>query len=232
MIRDSFRRALYNPLVDYTNLATILAQTLAGDYTLLLQNTQIGKVDLDAFCDSVDSDSTYPPPDDSSNDGGMGVLCGDVHLHADDRTLSWAEDIVTHLTNQSSTIGEAWSKIPISCIDWPFQPKYAFSGPIGSPAPNPELPNTTPAAPLLILSTRHDHATPLRNAYALSRVHEGSAVLVQESVGHCALLASVSQCTRGVLQDYFGSGIVPTNNTVCEEDCSPSIPGSPCEGFA
>ncbi|KAH6640234.1 TAP-like protein-domain-containing protein [Chaetomium tenue] len=86
-------------------------------------------------------------------------------------------------------------------------------------------------APLLILSSRTDHVTPLANAHRLSSLHGGSAVVVQESVGHGALISAVSQCTWELVRAYFRTGAVPRNGTVCEADCRPHIPYRGCEGL-
>ncbi|EAQ85424.1 hypothetical protein CHGG_09438 [Chaetomium globosum CBS 148.51] len=89
----------------------------------------------------------------------------------------------------------------------------------------------TNQAPLLILSSRTDHVTPLANAYHLSSLHGGSAVVVQESVGHAAQMSAVSECTRELVRAYFRTGEVPRNGTVCEADCRAQIPFRGCEGM-
>jgi len=83
---------------------------------------------------------------------------------------------------------------------------------------------------MLILSARYDHATPLENAFALSRMHEGSAVVVQESVGHVALSVSTSECTAKIVREYFDTGRLPVNGTSCAADCEAGIPFKACPG--
>ncbi|KAK7458897.1 hypothetical protein VKT23_009908 [Stygiomarasmius scandens] len=45
----------------------------------------------------------------------------------------------------------------------------------------------------------------------------GSAVLVQDSPGHSSLVAS-SNCTTQYLNDYFATGQLPADGTVCQVD--------------
>ena len=71
----------------------------------------------------------------------------------------------------------------------------------------------------------------LENAYALSRLHGGSSVAVVDAVGHCALLATTSACMYGIVQEYFHTGKVPVNGTVCEAECVPHIPFKACPGL-
>lgn len=181
----------------------------------------------------VDPETPSFPPSGYAwaDDAGMGVMCGDSYALGGDRDADWAKRILDILTEQSPTVGEAWARIPLSCSGWSIAPKYAFTGPFGSPAPDAESPDDTPAAPLLILNPRYDHATPLGNALALSEMHGDSAVVIQESAGHCALMVSKSECTARIVREYFATGKVPESGKSCEADCTASIPFAPCPGF-
>ncbi len=46
-------------------------------------------------------------------------------------------------------------------------------------------------------------------------------MVIQESVGHCAVASAWSDCTNQILRDYFEFGVVPKNGTVCESKCKP-----------
>ncbi|KAM0335222.1 hypothetical protein ACHAQA_000264 [Verticillium albo-atrum] len=231
IVRDGIRQALYSPIRRFEKLAITLADTLAGNYSLLLETSLAVGYGREDVC--IEPSESYPPKNYTwDSEAGMGVLCGDSAAHAGERDLAWAKDLVEALAAQSPTAGEPWARIPLSCIGWKYRPKFAFKGPFGSDGPDPSRAGETPAAPLFILSTRYDHATPLANAEALSRRYPGSAVVIQESVGHCALIASKSACTAKYLQTYFDTGKVPANGSTCEEDCSPGIPFKPCPGFA
>ncbi|KAG7133035.1 putative hydrolase like protein [Verticillium longisporum] len=232
IVRDTIRRALYSPIKAYELLSIVLATTLAGDYSLLLQSPAVNNYERKDVC--VVPGDYYPPQNYTwDSEAGMGVLCGDSASKAGERNnVSWAESIVEQLDAQSPTAGEPWARIPLSCSGWRYRPKYAFRGPFGHLNLDLSKAEDKPAAPLLILSTRHDHATPLANAEHLSTLYPGSAVVIQESVGHCALITSRSECTAQHLRTYFDVGKVPRSGTTCEEDCSPGIPFVPCPGFA
>lgn len=234
LVRDTIRQSLYSPIMLYEPLSVTLAEALVGNYTLLLQATPAaqGSIEREDVC-TQPSESDPQPEYLWSDEAGMGVLCGDSAALAGDRNISWAEDIVAKLAAQSPTAGEPWSRIPLSCSGWEFKPKYTFTGPFGSTSnrDSNDRDNTT-SAPLLVLSNRYDHATPLANAEALSDRYPGSALLVQESYGHCALLTSKSECTAQHLRRYFDSGELPKKGATCEEDCQAAIPFKACPGFA
>lgn len=229
LVSEKLRTALYTPIASYESLASALAGALAGNFSAILSDPGVMGADLRPdVC--TETEATDPPQSyPFLNEAATGIICGDSQAQAGTRDLAWAASTTASIANQSTSIGESWARFALACADWPLAPPYAFAGPFGSPAPD----NTTntPAAPLLILSTRTDHATPLSNAYALSRLHGGSAVVVEEAVGHCALLASASQCVYGIVREYFHTGTVPANGTVCQPDCVPSIPFKDCPGL-
>jgi autophagy-related protein 17 len=236
VVSETIRQSMYTPITGFAPLAQTLADTLAGNYTRILSNPGVLPSDTRPQVCTEQTPATSPPQQYTfSTEVLWGVVCGDSQASAGTRDFAWAASAMPPLLNQSVTVGEGWARFPLGCADWPFSPAYAFRGPFGSPAPPPNTNTTTTGgsgrAPLLILSTRTDPATPLVNAFALSRRHGGSAVVVQESAGHTALLSSVSACTYGIVREYFASGTLPANGTVCEEDCAPAIPYKECPGL-
>ncbi|KAK3391194.1 TAP-like protein-domain-containing protein [Podospora didyma] len=225
VVRQAIRVTLYTPICSYANLAAALASSIfAGNHTLLLSGGN--------FCQPPPLSHTEVGSYAWAGEAAMGVFCGDSAAEAGDRdNVSFTADIVSFLTEQSPTTGEPWLRFPASCSGWSFKPPYTFRGPFGSAVGNS---SSSSSSPMLILSNRHDHATPLANAYALSQVHGGSAVVVQESFGHSALLTATSNCTAGIVREYFKSGTLPANGTVCEQnsDCEPAIPFKACPGFS
>jgi autophagy-related protein 17 len=235
LVSEKIRTGLYTPIVKYEALAHSLAAALTGNFTTILSDTSVMPFDQRAgVC--TEPPATIPPPLEAytfANEATTGILCADSLASAGTRDLAWAESVVGTLVNQSRTSGEGWAQVPLVCANWPasLAPPYAFSGPFGSPAPSDDDADNTPAAPMLILSTRTDHVTPLANAYALSRLHGGAAVVVEEAVGHCALLSATSACVNAIVREYFHTGTVPANGTVCEADCAAAIPRRDCPGL-
>ncbi|KAK3374760.1 hypothetical protein B0H63DRAFT_512819 [Podospora didyma] len=107
-----------------------------------------------------------------------GVSCGDSATSASSKDTRnnpvWAQELVSLYQTQSPT----------------FRPKYVFSGPFGSETVR-----------MLILSNRCNPATPLTNAYALSRLHGGSVVVVQDADGHCAAAVAERELHGEDIQD-------------------------------
>lgn len=229
LLGEKIRTSLYEPIAKYEPLAIALAEALKGNFSgILADNVVMGS---DLRLDVCSETPVTDPPQEYNfgNEVSRAIICGDSQASAGKRDLEWAASTVSRIANQSTSIGEAWTNIPLACADWPFTPPYTFAGPFGSQAPDNST--NTPAAPLLLLSTKTDHATPLANAYALSRLHEGASVAVVDAVGHCALLATTSTCMYGIVQAYFHTGNLPANGTVCEADCVPQIPFKACPGL-
>ncbi|EAQ90167.1 hypothetical protein CHGG_06786 [Chaetomium globosum CBS 148.51] len=229
LLSEKIRTSLYEPIPKYEPLAIALAEALAGNFSSILADETVMGIDLRSNVCTEPPASDPPQEYNFPYEAARGIICGDSQASAGKRDLAWAADIVARTVNQSSSIGEAWSNIGLACADWSIAPAYAFAGPFGSRAPDNS--SNTPAAPLLIMSTKTDHATPLANAYALSRMHGGSAVAVVDAVGHCGLLATKSTCMYGIAQEYFHTGKLPVNGTVCEPDCVPQIPFKACPGL-
>ena len=214
LVRETIRQTLYSPVCSFAPLATALAESvLAGNHTTIFASGG-------ALCTRI-VPSHVPADCPWCGEASFGILCGDSAATATHRrfNMSWARDQVETFQKQSPTVGEPWARIPLACVGWPFTPKYTFSGPFKS------------SASLLILSNRYDPATPLANAYALSRNHEGSAVVVQESYGHATVMASTSNCTAAIIRRYFDTGKLPANGTRCEAECAASIPFKGCPGI-
>lgn len=169
----------------------------------------------DSLCIDCPANPTCPAP--ASPDAQSVIVCSDGDSPADLTIPEWT-DYFLQLRNQSA-IGTPWSEVRFNCAGWTARPRYRFTGPFSTPAHDPSLAEGKPAAPLLFMSSRIDPVTPLANAYAMAARHPGSGVLVQESVGHCALGAAVSSCTEKAVRAYFENGTVPEEGTVCEEDC-------------
>lgn len=131
------------------------------------------------------------------------------------------KDYVNTLRNQSSIFGSWWSGIASRCSGWRTRPKWRFTGPFTTPPADPSLKEGVPAAPILFTSSRLDPVTPLYTAYLLSNDHPGSAVLIHETVGHCAALTAWSDCFNEAIRAYFDDGIMPENGTVCDTTCRP-----------
>ncbi|WQF84476.1 Putative peptidase S33 tripeptidyl aminopeptidase-like, alpha/Beta hydrolase [Colletotrichum destructivum] len=209
----SFKNPLYTPYREFPKLAEKLNSAIEGNYTALLEAAKAGIPRLDQAC-------SHPNASESSatfGDGGQAVLCSDGE-DSTNFTIADYQAYVSELESQSPTFAGYWSQIRLACTGWRARPKWRFAGPFTTPEHDPAGVEGKPAAPLLFMSSRLDPVTPLRNALKASAQHPGSAVVIQESVGHCAI-ATGSRCSTEIIQKYFEHGTVPTSGTVCQADC-------------
>ncbi|WP_214106590.1 alpha/beta hydrolase [Acrocarpospora catenulata] len=89
-----------------------------------------------------------------------------------------------------------------SCANWPAEP---------SPVPN-SLP-AKGSAPILVVGTLRDSATPYAQAKALARQFDSGVLLTLDGDGHTAFFQS--ECVRRQVSTYLLTGKTPRNGTVC-----------------
>lgn len=59
--------------------------------------------------------------------------------------------------------------LAMRCARWTFEPAYDFHEPFGALSPDSDLAPDAPAAPLFLLSNKHDPSTTLAQAWDVSR---------------------------------------------------------------
>ncbi|KAG5991822.1 hypothetical protein E4U52_003298 [Claviceps spartinae] len=235
-ILDLIFGQLYSPLDFFESLSSTLAQAVGGNYTQLLTELVPPMSDNDAKHDNTSHDANNDT--DSAVDAILraytwmaetfsSVACGDTP-NLGHYPLSHWQHKLQKIHERYPRLGVLIAEQTLKCAGWQSHPKDRFAGPFRSPSP-PSVPDShdddnndgRPSAPLLLLSTLYDPITPLDSARAVARSHPKSRVLVQNSVGHCTLLASPSRCTRRAMQAYMANGTMPDEGLVCEGDCVP-----------
>jgi pimeloyl-ACP methyl ester carboxylesterase len=98
----------------------------------------------------------------------------------------------------------------IPCAFWQGHDADRYTGPW----------NRRTLAPILVLNTRNDPATPLEGAYAGAAELSDARLVVTEGAGHTSMYVA-STCTERVKRDYLFSGVLPRDGTVCSRDRSP-----------
>jgi pimeloyl-ACP methyl ester carboxylesterase len=98
----------------------------------------------------------------------------------------------------------------IPCAFWPGHDVDRYTGPW----------NRRTAAPILVLNTRNDPATPLDGAYAGADELAQARVVVTEGAGHTSMYVA-STCTEAVKRSYLFTGVLPPEGTGCHRDGSP-----------
>ncbi|KAK2770980.1 cell wall anchored protein [Colletotrichum kahawae] len=210
---------IYQP-VKFELLALGLRALITGEYISFLEMLSADAPDTTCGGSAPHIEA---PPYTWYEDVAFGVVCGDAVDGVADRNLSLSDELVHIIDRQAPTTGVVWGGRVMACAGRKIRPPYAFTGPFGTPAVNFSDPET-PEAPLLIISTRFDPATPVANAFTMQEQHVGSGVVIQESAGHGVTGAGVNSCTAKIIREFFVSGKVPQNLTVCRADCVPVIP--------
>ncbi|KAG6194647.1 hypothetical protein E4U10_002713 [Claviceps purpurea] len=236
-IRLLLSTAAYKPLSSFKPLAQLLNTTMQGQGLPLLfstlESTLLGGP-LQNACPILTNDTTTPTPApavaDTGSDALTAIVCGDGE-DLTSKTLPWWQSYIDHQKNTSSVFGAYWSQIRFSCARWPFRANWIFRGPFTTPSPPSAAAAAAlttsvgaaalgAAAPLLFLSNRLDPVTPLSAARAMARRHPGAGLVVQEALGHCAIAAAYSSCTRDIVAEYFLTGRVPgEGERSCEAEC-------------
>jgi len=177
----------------------LLAKAMAGDGTALLNMLL------------PDYDGNTAPDVDLAR---LAVSCLDAprpRTRAEFPSPEMMADIALEtIKNVSSHFGSSmsWGEPDGGCEFWPVEGPERFTGPW----------NHTLNNKILIVSNTADPVTPIASGKLVhSLLAESSALLVQNSPGHCSL-ALGSICTLRAVRNYFDSGALPSEGTVCETD--------------
>jgi pimeloyl-ACP methyl ester carboxylesterase len=105
---------------------------------------------------------------------------------------------------ESPQFGAVFANELSSCAHWPV------------PADQPARPITAPgAAPILVVGTTRDPATPYTEAEALARRLSSGHLLTYDGDGHAAYLRAADDCVDTAVGRYLTSGRLPPAGTVC-----------------
>ncbi|KAF8588805.1 hypothetical protein K439DRAFT_1613302 [Ramaria rubella] len=204
--------------------------------------SHLGKLEIEAWAAILEQDTSSPPNNsveifssssprsqvqglkprqnsnssDSTIDPTVQALVTDVVITCVDsidqqevQTKRVFEELV-HVTHDLSRMfGEVLVQTGhFFCHRFPARAVERFTGPF-----NHKLAN-----PIIVIGNKADPATPLANAQKVAQALGDSArLLVQNSLGHSSL-AENSDCTQGIIRDYFLHGILPKNGQVCQTD--------------
>ena len=120
-----------------------------------------------------------------------------------DTDLAHMQAEAKRIAQVAPVMGPFFSYGGIACWDWPFKPTRA-------PAPV----TATGSAPILVVGTTNDPATPYQESVNLSRELENGHLVTWEGSGHTAYGRSNS-CVTNTVDDYFVKGTVPQSDPHC-----------------
>ncbi|KAH9859135.1 alpha/beta-hydrolase [Lenzites betulinus] len=196
--------AAYNPLQAFGLVADTMLALERGNATALVELAP-------KIVDPTECKCKLPEPTLTENEAVFAIACGDGDSNPYDPADY--EAFYKSLAEDSSLGAPLWAHIHLECSQWKIRAKARYTGPI-------EAANTS--HPLLVVSPRWDPVCPLSDAKRVQARYGGSALLVQNSYGHCSLSAP-SLCTAKHIQAYMVNGTLPSPGTVCEVDELPFV---------
>lgn len=143
------------------------------------------------------SDGSYA---DNSTEAFMAVNCMDYSYNADPTLM---REQAAEITAEAPVIGAYMSYGDIGCANWP----YTFQGERG------EI-HAAGSAPILVIGTTNDPATPYVWAEALAKQLEGGHLVTYNGEGHTAYNKS-NDCIANTVDDYLIDGKVPASDPMC-----------------
>ncbi|KZT10492.1 uncharacterized protein LAESUDRAFT_645131 [Laetiporus sulphureus 93-53] len=194
----------YKPIVFSPYLADLLVAAERKNQTALA--TLVHK-ELPGFrCDCKQT-----PFWEATNSAFMAVGCGDgdpVEYNPETHRQNFAG-----MYEMAPTAAPFWDWHHLRCTEWRVRPKWRYTGLLAAKGT---------AHPMLLISPLYDTVCPLAHAQDVHTRYAGSALLVQDSYGHCSTSAP-SLCTAKYLQAYLQNGTLPEEGPVCKPDELPFI---------
>ena len=137
---------------------------------------------------------------DNSNEVIYAVNCLDRPGRA---TLGSVERSVPRFEKASPVFGRIFAYGSLACVDWPAK----------AAEPAPRI-NAAGAAPILVVGTTRDPATPHEWAVALARQLQSGVLLSRRGDGHTGYLMG-NACIDDTVESYLVDGTVPPDAKIC-----------------
>jgi pimeloyl-ACP methyl ester carboxylesterase len=193
------------PIPNLTNgwsgLATILQ-------SLWAQTNGDPAAPIDAL---FEQDVTFPSfgvnPPYIGREAQLGPLCSDSPNPRDPASYPGQ---AAFATARSGVVGPRWAWADEACAQWPVLSADRYAGPWNHPT----------AAPILVVNTTIDPATPYRDAVAMTQDLANARLLTVNGYGD-STLTNHSTCANTIEDAYFVTGALPEPGTVCRQDQAP-----------
>ncbi|KAL3448127.1 TAP-like protein-domain-containing protein [Aspergillus insuetus] len=216
-LKSVLRIGVYQPLAGFPFLADIASDLLNGSGEKLADYKHARR---SPSCPSDECLAAGPWSSACQVSGqnelyaSSAILCSDAEYMQSADKQSFKQHWRS-LQELSSSVGDYWSHVRLNCAAWSVKPKWKM--------PVPVTGNTS--YPLLLVNNILDPVTPLQSAKHMHGAFPGSALLQQDSEGHCTL-AAPSVCVSTSIRRYFQTGELPAAGTVCDADLKPLL-GNP-----
>lgn len=185
---SGFILPLYND-ANWPALTQALSSALRGDPTTMLMLADLGA--------ERNEDGTYAS---NSSEVFSAVNCLDYPMETDRGAMALDAE---ELEEASPTLGRFLAYGGLTCEAWPH-----------APVNEPHRITAEGAAPLLVIGTTGDPATPYEWSQALADQLDSAVLLTWEAEGHTAY-GRGNQCIADAVDNYFIDGTVPEDGLVC-----------------
>ncbi len=139
---------------------------------------------------------------DNSLEAFIAINCLDYPVETDRAVIAQQNEQISQVA--PTTAGEGSPLGDVLCANWP----YSFEGELGPVS-------GTGAAPILVVGTTGDPATPYQWAEALAEQLESGVLLTWVGEGHIAYDEG-DPCINDLVDAYFLTGAVPQDGLVCD----------------
>jgi pimeloyl-ACP methyl ester carboxylesterase len=143
---------------------------------------------------------------DNQDEALAAVTCADTNNLRD--PFAWPP-VARQRDRRFGPFGSFWAYLSEPCATWPAADRDRYTGPF----------YRRTSAPVLIIGTRFDPATPYANARTVARQLPGSRLLTLDGWGHVAL--GKSACIAGYVDRYLVGLALPPPGTTCRPDQRP-----------
>ena len=170
---------------------------LSDMFESVLQGSAAGAMQFADAYNGRNADGTYA---DNSTEAFMAINCVDYGYDDDPASM---RDQAAQIEAAAPTIGKYMAYGDISCANWP----YAFAG------ERQEI-HAAGAAPILVVGTTNDPATPYEWSENLAAQLDSGQLVTYKGEGHTAYNKSNS-CVNDAVDDYLIDGVVPAADPMC-----------------
>ena len=186
--------------------ATFLDTVVNGSY-FMVQWRGLAQVMQNVWLDRVSPRTTTATSQKYFSIGQqLAVLCGESP-NPPASTFPWQS---AYATTRSGITAPYWAWVTAPCASWPATASHRYAGPWNRPT----------AAPILVVNTTADPATPYQGAVLVTRTLSRARLVSVVGYGHTALL-NPSTCANQHASRYLIGGTVPAVGTTCPQDTSP-----------
>ncbi|RPF23119.1 alpha/beta hydrolase [Myceligenerans xiligouense] len=136
----------------------------------------------------------------NSEEAFRAINCADGRATED---LEEMKKLAAEIVEDAPTLGESFGFSGVDCADWPY------------PAVKQDFDiHAKGAAPIMVIGTTNDPATPYRWSEALADTLDSGFLVTYQGEGHTAYGRS-NECVNGAVEDYLVNGSVPDGELTC-----------------